>query len=430
MWSLLVITCIFCQTAVAFFLLNGVRRDDDTDKHLRAMLMILLVHLSTKFLLLTVFRDNLLYTQIPTGFGLAYGPLLLVIARSALGHPMRSRAILFQFGPFVVFSLIYPGIVIAGRNGSLSHGAIARYASAYEWLVITSLYAYPVYVKTLIRRERTRKTQLAGQMSAVLLIGISTGLVSAILHWKTAKMPSSVGGSFDLRLLPYICFSAIPVLILRYRLRVQLAGEITAGDPPDPVRQAACMQETAWAQDTAPVQKEASLQEQAPDRGYADRRYEKSGMDLSQMDAYENALAAFMLKSRIYLDPELSLEGLASRMKMPKHHLTQLMNERLMKNFYNFVNGYRIDEAIARLNNKTVPVNILSLAFDCGFNSRSSFNNYFKKITGYSPSAYRKLQHNGDLTRSGVMSLHAGNVPAHSGRTSARLIPGTSPSVS
>jgi AraC-like DNA-binding protein len=37
-------------------------------------------------------------------------------------------------------------------------------------------------------------------------------------------------------------------------------------------------------------------------------------------------------------------------------------------------------------------VNILSLAFDCGFNSRSSFNSYFKKITGHTPSAYRKIR--------------------------------------
>jgi AraC-like DNA-binding protein len=44
------------------------------------------------------------------------------------------------------------------------------------------------------------------------------------------------------------------------------------------------------------------------------------------------------------------------------------------------------------LNNPSLQVNILSLAFDCGFNSKSSFNNYFKKITGSTPTAYRRRQ--------------------------------------
>jgi len=34
--------------------------------------------------------------------------------------------------------------------------------------------------------------------------------------------------------------------------------------------------------------------------------------------------------------------------------------------------------------------NILSLAFEAGFHSKSSFNGYFKKVTGYTPSAYLK----------------------------------------
>jgi AraC-like DNA-binding protein len=75
---------------------------------------------------------------------------------------------------------------------------------------------------------------------------------------------------------------------------------------------------------------------------------------------------------------------------MSRHHLTQLLNEKLEKNFYSFINEYRIGEAIDRLNDPALQVNILSLAFDCGFNSKSSFNNYFKKITGSTPTAYRK----------------------------------------
>ena len=144
------------------------------------------------------------------------------------------------------------------------------------------------------------------------------------------------------------------------------------------------------------------------------------------MNDYEAALAAFMQKSRIYLDPDLSLEVLATRMKMSRHHLTQLLNERLEKNFYSFINEYRIEEAIDRLNDPSLQVNILSLAFDCGFNSKSSFNNYFKKITGSTPTAYRKER----VERCGVGGGEGR--PGQSRPTEKRkplLIPDTSPSV-
>ena len=362
MWSLLVITCIIFQTAVAVFLLNGVRRDDDIDKHLRAMLIILLLHLSTKFFLLAVLKDVFLYAVIPTGFGLAYGPLLLVIARSVLGRPLRPRAVIWQFLPFLLFSLVYVVLVIAGVSGRIGKTAIADYASWYGGLVIASTLCYPIYVKRLLRKnqldEAREKMHLTDQMANVLLVGISTGIVLALFHFSAVNIPG-----FDLRLLPYICFSAIPVLILRYRLRERT--------------------EKRAAPELAPPAAVAVV---------VDRRYERSGMDASMMNDYEAALAAFMRKSRIYLDPDLSLEVLATRMKMSRHHLTQLLNEKLEKNFYSFINEYRIGEAIDRLTDPSLQVNILSLAFDCGFNSKSSFNIYFKKITGTTPTAYRKRQ--------------------------------------
>jgi AraC-like DNA-binding protein len=412
MLSLLVITCIIFQTAVAMFLLNGVRTDDVFEKHLRTLLVILLVHLSTKFLLLAVLKDPFLYAQIPTGFGLAYGPLLLVITRSAMGRPIRPRLIVWQFFPFFTISLIYVFLVIAGTAGTISRSAIAGYAAWYEWLVILSLYGYPLYVRSLLWRNSGqrddkdlpsagRQLRLTAQMANIQLIGISAGLLLFALNWTAIKIPG-----FDLRLLPYICFAAIPVLILRYRLQKNEQSPIheETSAIPDPV-------EAAHPEVLLPASPGVA------DRS-ADRRYEKSGMDNARMDVYESALAAYMEKSRIWLDPDLSLELLAARMKMPKHHLTQLLNERVMKNFYNYVNEYRIGEAIARLNNPALQVNILSLAFDCGFNSRSSFNNYFKKITGFTPSAYRKLQ-----IEQRVPAARASN------RTGSRLIPGTSPSV-
>jgi AraC-like DNA-binding protein len=390
MWSLLVITCIIFQTAVAVFLLNGVRRDEDIDKHLRAMLIILLVHLSTKFFLLAVLKDVFLYAAIPTGFGLAYGPLLLIIARGVLNKPLRPRAIFWQFLPFLVFSLVYVVLVIAGVSGHIGRPAIAGYASWYEGLVIASLFCYPIYVKTLLHKNRTNeaceKIHLTGQIANVLLVGISTGLLLSALHFSAVHLPG-----FDLRLLPYMCFSAIPVLILRYRLKERTERKSVQESAMVVLAVAGSASAVAGSV-MANAVPAAVPPEDAAEMASVDRRYERSGMDARMMNDYEAVLAAFMQKSRIYLDPDLSLEMLATRMKMSRHHLTQLLNEKLEKNFYSFINEYRIGEAIGRLNDPSSHVNILSLAFDCGFNSKSSFNNYFKKITGHTPTAYRKQQ--------------------------------------
>lgn len=398
MWSLLIITTIITQSAVAIFLLNGVRTNDDIHRHLRVMLVILLVHLSTKFLLLAVLKNLFLYTHVPTGFSLAYGPLLLVIARSTLGRPLRPRSILLQFIPFLVFSLVYVFLVIAGAIGAISRQDIIGYVSWYQWLDLASLYGYPIYTMVLLHGCQTRKAHLVRQIAVVLLLCVSSGwLVPLVEHY---VRPMS---DFDLRLMPYICLAATPVIILRYRL--QATGEAippVAAQKPGPMAPAepAFLSSSVFGDAPIPAAMSVVIADtpaSAPGvpaleiTPIPDRRYEKSGLDAGRMDAYEAALAAFMRKSKIYLDSDLSLDGLASKMKMSKHHLTQLLNERIMKNFYSFINEYRIGEAIDRLNNPALEVNILSLAFDCGFNSRSSFNSYFKKITGHTPSAYRKI---------------------------------------
>jgi|GEM_PF-1226175 len=425
MWSILLIACIVFQSSVTFFLLNRVKANNDFDKNLRALLLILASHLSTKFLMLAILKDMFLYAEVPTGFSFAYGPLLLIMARYALGRPaMSSRMVFYHYIPFLVFSSLYLVLVVAGATGKFPHSAISGYAAWYQWLAVISMYSYPLYIKGLLRQgEGTQpgmhpERKLSSQIANVLLLSISTAFLLF-----TLKLTIWDIRGFDLRLLPYMCFAAIPVLVLRYRLQ---AAQIPAIETVAVETVAVEIQaiETAGIKTPAseipgvgilpveppPVQDPADAPADEEEKPSKDRRYEKSGIDHSLMDEYETTLAAFMAKSRIYLDADLSLEQLASRMKMPKHHLTQLLNERVSKSFYNYVNEYRINEAIARLNNVAVQVNILSLAFDCGFNSRSSFNNYFKKMTGFTPSAYRK-----NITTSPIqdISLSAAAVAPH-----------------
>ncbi len=366
MISIIVITCIICQTAVAIYLLNIKKLENDFDKSIIALLIILLSHLVTKFFLLVVLKNSFLYNKVASGFGFAYGPFLYIITRSFMQKPLSHKQRFLHLLPFLLFTAVY-FILIAGESLKLiSDYFIIHYTANYQYLVAVSLIVYPFIVQRLLRNPghadvlAPEKRKLIGNIAMVLLAGILLGLFFAFTN--ILRVPIR---NFDLRVLPYICFAFIPVLILRYK-----------------------MQETAAMQREA-VQPVAAVEEKEPE--HSEKRYQKSALDEAMMDEYALVLENFIRKSRIYLNAELSLEELAAQVKIPKHHLTQLLNDRFKKNFYSFVNAYRIDEAVKKLKDPNTELSILSLAYDCGFNSKSSFNNYFKKITTHTPSEYRKI---------------------------------------
>lgn len=119
--------------------------------------------------------------------------------------------------------------------------------------------------------------------------------------------------------------------------------------------------------------------------------YKKSGLKEKDAKAYETSILFLMKNEKPWLNPEVTVSDISNQLKLPQHYVTQVLNERLKKNFYTLVNEYRTNEVI-RLFRKDKYKNwsLTSLAFEAGFNSRSSFNSFFKKYTGKTPSEYRK----------------------------------------
>ncbi|MBW1294835.1 helix-turn-helix domain-containing protein [Aquimarina litoralis] len=105
-----------------------------------------------------------------------------------------------------------------------------------------------------------------------------------------------------------------------------------------------------------------------------------------------NQLTLFMNEEKPYLDGAISLTTLAGSLNVNPKALSFVINEYLHKNFNHYINDWRIEEVKKRLNNEEYDkFKMLTIAFDCGFNSKSTFNLAFKKATGLSPSEYRKL---------------------------------------
>ena len=98
-----------------------------------------------------------------------------------------------------------------------------------------------------------------------------------------------------------------------------------------------------------------------------------------------------MEMSKPYLNPDLTLHQLAAELGISSHLLSQVINDHLKLNFFDFVNQYRVKTFKERIVSPHYSAfSVLGIAFDCGFNSKSAFNRIFKKNTGLTPSQFRK----------------------------------------
>jgi len=121
------------------------------------------------------------------------------------------------------------------------------------------------------------------------------------------------------------------------------------------------------------------------------QKYESSKLQETQKEKYIEKLQTYVINEKPYLEPELTLAQLSEKVNIPTHYLSQIINEKLEVNFLDFINGYRVKEAQEKLTDpKLSHYTILSIAYEAGFNSKSTFYAAFKKGTGMTPSQYRK----------------------------------------
>jgi AraC-like DNA-binding protein len=119
--------------------------------------------------------------------------------------------------------------------------------------------------------------------------------------------------------------------------------------------------------------------------------YLKSGLTETEAQNHLKNLLHVMKNDKPHLNSELTLRELAEKLSVSTHNLSEILNTRLNQNFYDFINGYRVEEVKRRMGDKeSENFSLLAIAFDSGFNSKSTFNTIFKKHTGETPSQYRK----------------------------------------
>jgi len=120
-------------------------------------------------------------------------------------------------------------------------------------------------------------------------------------------------------------------------------------------------------------------------------KYINSGLSTEKAAFYYEKLNRLINEDKFYTNPDLSLNELAGKLDIHPNYLSQIINNKENKSFYDYINTFRVNEF---KNLIAIPANqqftLMAIAYDCGFNSKSSFNRYFKKISGQTPSQYVK----------------------------------------
>ncbi len=121
------------------------------------------------------------------------------------------------------------------------------------------------------------------------------------------------------------------------------------------------------------------------------KKYEKSTLTPERADEYLKKLKTFMESEKPHLESDITLPALSKRLAISIHHLSQIVNDKLQQNFFEFVNSSRVEEAKKKIDDPANQnLNLAEIGFDVGFNSISSFNAAFKKHSGTTPSQYRE----------------------------------------
>ena len=118
---------------------------------------------------------------------------------------------------------------------------------------------------------------------------------------------------------------------------------------------------------------------------------EDSSLKIQKTNPLYLTLIDLFEKEHVYKEANLSLSILAEKMNISKSYLSALINQTTNQTFYEFVNSYRVNHIISLFEKGEIQnFTILSLAFESGFNSKSTFQTTFKKITGHTPTQYIK----------------------------------------
>jgi AraC-like DNA-binding protein len=340
------------------------------DKILLVWLFLIACHLSLYvFSIQTITTENvhwLLGTSLP--FPMLHGPMLYLYTAAMTNQLPRNRNWIFlHFIPALVVVLFFFPVLLRSAEEKLAfiHSGGEGYQTANLLRIIllqVSGFVYVLWALWLLQRHKRNISQEFSYEERINLNWLRYFIYGLAAIWLIIVVTKS----------DYYIFGGAAVFIV-------FLGYFG-------IRQARIFTPANQNQ-TGPVLEipvPAEVIENNPRRKYA-----SSGVTGEMSTEIHQRLVQLMQEEKLYTEPDLSLSMLADKIKVHPNYLSQVINEIEGKTFFEYINSLRVEEfkRLAALP-ESRQFTIMSLAYDCGFNSKSSFNKNFKKATGLSPSEY------------------------------------------
>ncbi len=294
--------------------------------------------------------------EIPVPFGMVYPVLLYLFAQS---HYLPERSVSFWqisllSSPLLVHLALFAIVCLQPAASGWMQG----YSKAYYVSCMLSLLAYGMLTVRLYSGSKTPATSTDILIRQLTMLCFGLVVLTYAVLYETSVVKSEIG--FEVRPVVYLFLAIGFALIVRYIIAndIRIFQEVSEAAP--------LALRTTHEPDGAP------LALQPPPEP-----------ELAQTIERE------LNRTKLYLNPSVSLDMLAQQTAIPRHHLTRVFRTHYKKSFYQYIAGTRIEYAISRLLEKGDTVTLESLSYECGFNSKTSFNRYFKAYTGMNPSEYR-----------------------------------------
>lgn len=340
-----------------------------------ACLLLLIVWIQLEFLLVRSAREvdfNLFYGT-RHGVWLALGPLLYLYIRSFTSNDFRFRPLfLLHFSPFVVFTILLPLFFAdAIPEQGKYYGMLSVMRSSPDGLTSLQMFYGFLFFLQFIHAGCYAVLGIRALRKFTISKGAGVMIKTARLRWM--KGYAIIFGLILLMCLVYfsvLFYSSIYERWMDYLL---------------------ILPTTIWMYMLAfNAYKNPFLFRDDLKYALSRKKYAKSTLDEGLADRYEQMIIRYLKEEKAYRNPGMKLSDLSEALEVVPHDLSQVINQRFECNFNELINRYRVEEARGLLTDRSNDLNMLEIAYAVGFNNKASFNNYFKKIAGTTPSDYRK----------------------------------------
>ncbi len=335
---------------------------------------------------------NLIYSysqmsELSLLFPLLYGPLLVIYLNMSFGNDQPLKDYKYHFIPFLFFLVFKIPFYFSSSEFKLYHThniLFGKYFDYYPWVMLLHLSVYAVILVQVVRHHS------------------GVGSMRLWAKWLIVFFVAFIVFSFLYYLLAYL-----RVLTPQSDYFISLANCATIfliawyGHGFDNLANGKSIRDSLLVTNalTKTVSSEKMIIETSRSSEVASEKvevndiekYRHSGLPKSLAIKLAEDLEELMQSKKLYHQNDLRLEELSERLNSNKHFVSQVINQNFKMNFFEYVNLKRIEEAKQLL--RTTPreeLNIIEVAYSVGFNNKGTFNSVFKKITGVTPSEFRK----------------------------------------